>query len=186
MRKRYSSARLVYRLSDPVFAKAAAEFFERNRVCLEVSEDKKPEEFYLPAFQEIWLDMQREQAEKKEWYVFYIFEKRKPGRVIGTVSISGIQYGNLCSAKTGYRIDADYQGRGFGTEALKEATRIGFEELSLHRIEADVMPENKASVRVLEKCGYEKEGYLREYMRINGRWEDHIRMAALNPEGRKA
>ena len=68
---------------------------------------------------------------------------------------------------------------GFGTEAAKEGTRIGFEELSLHRMEADVMTENRASLRILEKCGYKKEGYFREYFRINGKWEDHIHMAAI-------
>ena len=50
------------------------------------------------------------------------------------------------------------KGEGFGTEAAKEGTRIGFEELSLHRMEADVMTENRASLRILEKCGYQKRG----------------------------
>ena len=46
------------------------------------------------------------------------------------------------------------------------------------------MPENHASLRVLEKCGYEKEGYFREYLKINGEWEDHIHMAVIRTEER--
>lgn len=61
--------------------------------------------------------------------------------MIGTLSLSRIQYGNLCSGVLGYRIGGERQGEGFGTEAAKEGTRIGFEELSLHRMEADVMTE---------------------------------------------
>ena len=105
--------------------------------------------------------------------------KKENHTVIGTLSLSRIQYGNLCSGVLGYRIGGERQGEGFGTEAAKEGTRIGFEELSLHRMEADVMTENRASLRILEKCGYKKEGYFREYFRINGKWEDHIHMAAI-------
>ena len=105
--------------------------------------------------------------------------------MIGTLSLSQIQYGSLCSAVIGYRIDRLRQGEGLGTEAAREGTRIGFEELCLHRMEADVMPENLASLRVLAKCGYEKEGYFREYLNINGEWEDHIHFAALRTRERK-
>ena len=179
MRKCYTTDRMMVRLADPEFADMTAEFFFRNRKMLERYEERRPEEFFCPEFQKIWLDIQRENARKGEWYSYYLFEKRKPHTVIGTLSLSRIQYGNFCSGVLGYRIGGERQGEGFGTEAAKEGTRIGFEELSLHRMEADVMTENRASLRILEKCGYKKEGYFREYFRINGKWEDHIHMAAI-------
>ena len=154
MRKCYTTDRMMVRLADPEFADMTAEFFFRNRKMLERYEERRPEEFFCPEFQKIWLDIQRENARKGEWYSYYLFEKRKPHTVIGTLSLSRIQYGNLCSGVLGYRIGGERQGEGFGTEAAKEGTRIGFEELSLHRMEADVMTENRASLRILEICGY--------------------------------
>lgn len=66
------------------------------------------------------------------------------------------------------------------TQAVSAITKIAFEELKLHRIEANVMPFNKASLRVLEKCGFENEGLSKKYLKINNVWEDHIHMVKLN------
>ena len=179
MRKCYTTDRMMVRLADPEFADMTAEFFFRNRKMLERYEERVRRSFFARSFKRSgWTSKGRTQ-EKGEWYSYYLFEKRKPHTVIGTLSLSRIQYGNLCSGVLGYRIGGERQGEGFGTEAAKEGTRIGFEELSLHRMEADVMTENRASLRILEKCGYKKEGYFREYFRINGKWEDHIHMAAI-------
>lgn len=183
MRKSYRTKRLIFRIADPDFAEMAAEFYLTNKENFAISEERHPEEFYLPEFQKIWLEIQKEKAQKKEWYEFYIFEKGKPGHIIGTLSLSNFQYGCLCSGTIGYRIAEKVQGKGYGTEAAMEGTRIGFQELGLHRMEANVMPENVPSLRVLEKCGYEKEGYFRSYLKINGVWEDHIHLAVVYNEG---
>ena len=175
---------MIIRMADPAFARMTAEFFAENRESFEKYEEKRPEEFFLPEFQEIWLDIQREKAKKGEWYSFYLFEKGKPHKVVGTLSLSQIQYGSLCSGVIGYRIDRLRQGEGFGTEAVREGTRIGFEELRLHRMEADVMPENHASLRVLEKNAFVNEGFSPYYLKINGKWEDHIHMAVIRTEER--
>ena len=180
MRKCYTTDRMMVRLADPELPYMTADaFFHETVRCWNVMKSGVRRRFFARSFEKIWLDIQRENARKGEWYSYYLFEKRKPHTVIGTLSLSRIQYGNLCSGVLGYRIGGERQGEGFGTEAAKEGTRIGFEELSLHRMEADVMTENRASLRILEKCGYKKEGYFREYFRINGKWEDHIHMAAI-------
>lgn len=66
------------------------------------------------------------------------------------------------------------------TEAVNECVRIGFEEIGLHRIEANIMPKNKASLGVVRKCGFREEGLSRKYLKINGIWEDHIHMVKLH------
>lgn len=66
------------------------------------------------------------------------------------------------------------------TEAVTYAVGFAFKELGLHRIEAGVMPHNKASIRLLEKAGFEKEGIARENVRINGKWEDHQILSLIN------
>ena len=88
MRKRYTTSRMILRMADPAFARMTAEFFAENRELFEKYEEKRPEEFFLPEFQEIWLDNQRDKAKKGEWYSFYLFEKGKPHKVIGTLSLA--------------------------------------------------------------------------------------------------
>lgn len=60
--------------------------------------------------------------------------------------------------------------------------KYAFDHLQLHRIEAGVMPHNKASIRVLEKAGFHKEGVAKKNVKINGKWEDHQVLAIINPE----
>lgn len=67
------------------------------------------------------------------------------------------------------------------TKAVNEVVDYAFNVLKLHRIEANVMPRNIASKRVLEKCGFIEEGYSKKYLYINGVWEDHIHMVKFNP-----
>ena len=69
------------------------------------------------------------------------------------------------------------------TEAVELITRYAFDHLELHRIEANVMPRNVASLRVLEKNGYINEGISQKYLNINGVWEDHYHMVILNENG---
>ena len=65
------------------------------------------------------------------------------------------------------------------TEAVRAAADIAFTDLDLHRIEANIMPRNGASLRVAEKAGFYHEGLALKYLRINGVWEDHIHMVLL-------
>jgi [ribosomal protein S5]-alanine N-acetyltransferase len=66
------------------------------------------------------------------------------------------------------------------TEAVRRTVEIGFSEVGLHRVEANVMPSNVRSLAVVERAGFEREGYSQRYLRINGHWEDHIRFARVN------
>ena len=76
----------------------------------------------------------------------------------------------------GYKLDAALCGQGYMTEAVQKLSEIAFKELGLHRIEANIMPRNAASLRVAEKAGFYREGLALKYLNINGVWEDHIHM----------
>ncbi|MGO0190763.1 GNAT family N-acetyltransferase [Bacillus velezensis] len=79
-------------------------------------------------------------------------------------------------------LDGKHNGKGYATKAVKLAVDYAFNELKLHRIEAGVMPHNKASIRVLEKAGFHKEDIARKNVKINGKWEDHQVLAIIHPE----
>lgn len=67
-------------------------------------------------------------------------------------------------AEIAYHLSSEYWGMGFATEAVKEVTRFGFDELKLHRIQAMVMPDNISSIKVLKKVGFSEEGTLKKYL----------------------
>ena len=82
--------------------------------------------------------------------------------------------GTFCSAFLGYKLDEAFINKGYMSAAVDMLTKNAFEELGLHRIEANVMPRNKASLKVLEKNHFVNEGLSKYYLKINGVWEDHI------------
>jgi ribosomal-protein-alanine N-acetyltransferase len=82
----------------------------------------------------------------------------------------------------GYWIGKPFTGQGYMTEAVRAAVGYGFETLHLHRLEAATMPNNVASIRVLERNGFRREGYARRLLKINGVWEDHVLHALLSEE----
>src|SRR5256885_11645105 len=94
---------------------------------------------------------------------------RDSGRLIGSAGI-GIWSREHGRAELGYVINRAYWSRGFATEVTRRLVRYGFDEMDLHRIEATCHPDNRASVRVLEKAGFRFEGRLREHLRMRGQW----------------
>lgn len=84
------------------------------------------------------------------------------------------------SCHLGYKLDKDEINKGYTTEAIEKGIDIIFNEFGLHRIEANIMPKNKSSLRVVEKLGFCNEGLAYKYLKINGKWEDHIHIVLLN------
>ena len=107
----------------------------------------------------------------------YAFAVGVDDRLAGRVAISDVVRGAFQSAHLGYVTDASLVGRGIATAAVRAATRFAFRDLGLHRLQAAVMPRNDASIRVVTKCRFERIGLSRAYLRINGRWEDHVLFA---------
>ena len=112
-----------------------------------------------------------------------IFERGdRKQRLYGRISISGVVRGIWQNGFVGYSIAAERDGQGYMTEALKRVVRFGFTELELHRLQASIIPRNKASLRVLEKCRFRYEGRALRYLKINNVWEDHDLFALTSEE----
>jgi ribosomal-protein-alanine N-acetyltransferase len=111
---------------------------------------------------------------------FGVFIKNDLNKIIGTVSFSNIIKGPFLSCFLGYRTDEKENGKGYTTEAIKRGIEYVFDEIKLHRIEANIIPANTASIKVVEKLGFKLEGYSRNYLQINRKWEDHLHYALLN------
>ena len=118
------------------------------------------------------------EARDDHGYAFFVFENAT-GRLTGGVTLSSIRRGVTQSATLGYWMGAPFARRGAMTKAVATLCPFVFQDLRLHRLEAATQPANTASVRVLEKNGFEREGYARSYLKINGVWQDHLLYALL-------
>jgi len=106
-------------------------------------------------------------------YAFLIF-KEGDDQLLGGLSLSNVRRGVTQAAVLGYWLGLPYVGQGYMTEAVAAVCAYAFEELHLHRLEAATMPNNSASIRVLERNGFRREGLARRLLKINGVWEDHV------------
>ncbi len=104
------------------------------------------------------------------------------GRFVGQVTVGGIQRGALRSAWIGYWVDSVVQGGGIATGAVALAVGHALGPTGLHRIEATIAPENRASQAVVAHVGFRQEGYLQRYLDINGAWRDHLLFAMTKEE----
>ena len=94
--------------------------------------------------------------------------------VIGTCSLSNIVRGVFQACHMGYSVAEVYEGQGMMKKIVAHAIDFAFDELNLHRVMANHMPDNQRSARLLKSLDFEQEGYSRDYLLINGCWEDHV------------
>ena len=111
-------------------------------------------------------------------YPFFIFRKGD-NRLIGGLTLSNIRRGCAQAGSLGYWMGAAYARQGHMTAAVGAVLPFAFGTLRLHRVEAACIPANIASVRLLEKTGFRREGFARQYLCIDGLWQDHLLFARL-------
>ncbi|MDQ3802159.1 MAG: GNAT family N-acetyltransferase [Acidobacteriota bacterium] len=109
----------------------------------------------------------------------FLICRNEDGAIVGGAALSQIFRKAFQNAYLGYYLAEKYTGKGYMTEAVKLVLRFAFRELKLHRVEANVQPENTASIAVLQRCGFTREGFSRKYLKIGGRWRDHARFAII-------
>lgn len=157
----------------PLAATDAAELLEvrtRSRAQLEPWEPLREPSFWTLGGQQAAIDAALAEREAGRAYPFVLEHE---GRIAGAVNLSQVARGTFQNAYLGYWVDAACAGRGFATEAVRQAVAFAFGEAGLHRVQAAVMPRNAASIRVLEKAGFREEGLALRYLQIAGVWEDH-------------
>jgi ribosomal-protein-alanine N-acetyltransferase len=113
---------------------------------------------------------------------YFLIFRVEDGTLLGGINIVNVRGGIVQSGTLGYWIGAPFARRGYMTDALRAMLRFAFDDLRLNRVEAACLPDNVASRRLLEKCGFAREGYARQYLRIDGRWQDHLTFAILKDD----
>ncbi|MFN3350700.1 GNAT family N-acetyltransferase [Pseudorhodoplanes sp.] len=118
-------------------------------------------------------DMRADQA-----YAFLLFRKTD-NTLIGGITLTNVRRGVAQAASMGYWAGAPFAAQGYMTRGVLALIPFAFDVLRLHRIEAACIPTNQPSIRLLERTGFTREGYAREYLCINGLWQDHLLYARL-------
>jgi ribosomal-protein-alanine N-acetyltransferase len=112
----------------------------------------------------------------------FLIVQAEDGAIAGLANLSQISLGNFRSAYLGYSVFVPFDGRGYMHEGLRLVLREAFGPIGLHRVEANVQPGNQRSIALVERLGFRKEGYSPKYLKIGGRWRDHVRYAMLAEE----
>ena len=110
-------------------------------------------------------------------YAFFIFSSDEV--LLGGLTLSNVRRGVSQSAVLGYWLGVMNTGTGYMTRAVQAVLPFAFEDLRLHRVEAACLPSNSASIAVLERNGFVREGVARRYLKINGSWQDHDLFARI-------
>ena len=179
-----TTERLVVRMAEERDARSIVRYYADNRLHLANSRPLVGEEFYTEDFWRAQVPAMRSEFRTDRSLRLFLFERADPGRVIGNVNFTQFQRGGAHYCVLGYGIAADREGRGLMHEALVAAIGYVFRALNMHRIAANYVPWNRRSGGLLRRLGFQVEGYARDYLRLNGVWQDHVLTALLNPEWR--
>lgn len=173
--------RLRLEVFAPGHAAALAEFHLRNGERLRRWSPPAPAGLTDAAYwatKAVEQESERRAVRALRWL---LFQHELPESLVGTASLSGIERGPFQSGRLGYQIDGACEGRGLMAEALRAVIAHAFDDLRLHRLEANHLPENERSARLLARLGFARIGLASNDLFIDGAWRDHVINARLNP-----
>ena len=171
--------RLQVRLLEPHEADLMVRFRDENRDYLEPWEPLRRPDFFTAGFWEILLRLTIRDFRDGASACFVLLSPSED-EVLGVCNYTNIVRGTFQSCQLGYALAEKHQHKGIMFEALSMTNKYMFEDLGLHRIMAGYLPHNERSGKLLERLGFEKEGRARKYLKINGRWEDHLLTSLIN------
>jgi ribosomal-protein-alanine N-acetyltransferase len=176
---RLCTDRLQARLLEPHDADLMVQFRDENRDHLEQWEPRRQPEFFTEGFWEVHLRLTLRDFREGASACFVLLSPNDD-EVLGVCNYTNIVRGTFQSCHLGYALAEKHEGKGIMFEALSLTNGYMFNDLGLHRIMAGYLPHNERSGKLLDRLGFEKEGLARKYLKINGRWEDHVLTSLIN------
>lgn len=163
-------------------AAAIADYYRANQRHLQPWSPTWPDDVFSQRFWEEQIAAREVDLRAGSAYAMFVFERQGERRLAGNLSLTQIVRGPSQSCWMGYGLAEWAQGRGYMTEAVKAGVELAFVDLGLHRVNAAYVPHNWRSAAVLRRAGFGVDGYARDYILINGRWEDHVLTSIMNTE----
>lgn len=178
--------RLVIKLLEPEISDSVLQYYLRNKESFAATEALRPSSFYTLAYWKEQASKSFSEFKNDQAVRFCLFDKSHPDQMMGTANFTQIFRGPFQACYLGYAIDKKSEGKGLMTEALVKTIQYMFDDLNLHRIMANYLPDNVRSARVLEKLGFVVEGRAQKYLFINGEWREHILTSLTNNSWRQS
>jgi [ribosomal protein S5]-alanine N-acetyltransferase len=177
---RLATERLALEPISPDVAYRVLDYQLANRKHLQPWEPRRAYEFFTLDAMTARVRAMAENVAAGNAMHWLIFEQERTA-VIGECNFTNIVRGPFLACHLGYSIDYRHEGKGLMREALVAGIEYMFERVGLHRIMASYRPENARSERLLRSLGFEREGFARAYLKINGVWADHVLTSLINP-----
>jgi [ribosomal protein S5]-alanine N-acetyltransferase len=171
--------RAVLTVLAPPNASLLWRYYRDNAAHLEPWEPARAPDFYE---QRLWPERVRQSQLRsvKGEALHLVALSHDRARILGVVNFTTIRHGVFKACNLGYSIAASEQGQGLMFELLSRSIEHVFARYDLHRIMAGYLPRNERSGALLQRLGFEREGYARGWLKIAGRWEDHVLTSRLN------
>ncbi len=174
--------RLIIRLPGVADVPEVVRYYADNRAHLQPFSPTFAPDFLDDATWAEQVPLRAREFAAGESFRGFLFARAEPQRIVGNLNLTQVHHGAFQSCVLGYNLARDEQGKGYMTEAVRGAVAFVFGTWKLHRVAADYMPHNARSAAVLRRCGFQVEGRAGRYLRIDGRWEDHVLTAITNPD----
>lgn len=169
------------RLPEADDAQRLLTYRQQNRAHLAPWEPLREESYYTLEACRSFIADANERAAQDRGYSLLAFAADED-RLVATMNLANVVRGAFHACHLGYSVAADWQGRGLMQEVLEAGIGWAFDGLGLHRVMANYMPRNERSARLLERLGFEREGFARAYLHIAGAWEDHVLAAKIRSD----
>ncbi|MDJ0737713.1 MAG: ribosomal protein S5-alanine N-acetyltransferase [Nostocaceae cyanobacterium] len=176
-----TTERLLLNIGNEESIPAIIQYYTQNKTFLTPFYPLWTENFFTLKYWQHQVDMDLYDFIHHSSLNLFIYKKANPNQIIGTSNFRNFVKGAAHYCTLGYSLAENEQGKGYMTEALQSAILYVFQELNMHRIMANYMPHNQRSGNLLKRLGFVVEGYARDYLLINGKWEDHILTSLVNP-----
>ncbi len=173
-------------LSETTDAQALADYYRDNREHLRPWEPRRAEGFHsLKAWQQRLDERSAEQAAGTAVYLLAYSatatETNPQAKIVACCSLTGISRGPFQACYMGYSVAQSHERTGAMQALCRHAIEHAFAVLKLNRIMANYMPANHRSGKLLQRLGFKREGFAKNYLHINGRWQDHVLTSLVNP-----
>ena len=126
--------------------------------------------------------IERVETQEKDQAAYFLSYNQQQDEIIAICNLSNIIRGVFQSCTIGFAVSEKFEGKGVMLPLCEHAVQYAFEELKLNRVLASHLPHNKRSEALLKKLGFTREGYAKNYLYINGKWEDHVLNSFVNPK----
>lgn len=177
----HETDRLILKTLTKDAAPMVLTFYDENRSFFETWEPRRADNFYTLYYQKASLSAEYHQMAEGKLLRYWVFLKDNPDEIVGTVCFQNFLRDPYQSCMLGYKFAWKFHHQGYALESIRKAMDIIINDYSIHRVEAFIMPNNRPSIKLIERLYFIYEGISYSFANIDGVWSDHRRYAYINP-----